>query len=182
MASPSSDSAWPAAASSSDEDTVAAASSSDEDTVDFESMAQVFEYMRLTGTHLDDRELRVIAAGISYRAAWRGIMDFESLPRLGCGCAEAKFVKLLTNQGPTIKSQFLGALGYSTPFDRMDYIVDRCGTHHRYIVEFYQTSETEFKVDARPAFNSGTGWIDRVFRRPFFLGWQRFKDAITTKP
>ena len=156
----------------------AVAPSSADETVDFESMAQVFEYMRLTNTHIDDRELRVIAAGISYRAAWRGITEFESLPRLGGGCPETKFVKLLTNQGPTVKSRALGALGYPTPFDRMDYIVDRCGTHHRYIVEFYQTSETEFQVDARPAFNSGAGWIDRVFRRPMFLGWQRLREAI----
>lgn len=148
-----------------------------DDEFEFTSMAQVFEYARLTQTQLDDKELRVIAAGISYRAAWRGIMEFERLPRplSSCRPEAVKFVQLLPNQPPTLKSRVLAALG-QTPeaFDRHDYIVDRCGTRLRYTIEFLPgLSETEFTVDARPCFNAGRGWVDRFVRRPLWLTWQR---------
>lgn len=58
---------------------------------------------------------------------------------------------------------------YAAPFDRHDWIVDRCGTEVRYIVDFYNGSPTATKpvaihIDARPALDSfGAAW-DRVRR------------------
>jgi hypothetical protein len=68
------------------------------------------------------------------------------------------------------------------PFDRHDYIVDRCGSQHRYIVEYYQKSDFEFYVDARPTFNNGSGWFDRIVRRPLVSGWHQLLTAVGKPP
>jgi cytochrome c heme-lyase len=150
-------------------------SSEESEEFEFSSMSQVFEYMRLTNTHLDDQQLRIIAAGISYRAAWKGIMEWERLPRPLSSCPpdQVKFVKLILNEPPTWKSRILKHLGYPTPFERHDYLVSRCNSELRYTIEFYSTSDTEFTVDARPCFNGGRGWVDRILRRPLQLAWSR---------
>ncbi len=49
---------------------------------------------------------------------------------------------------------------YRPPFDRHDWIVDRCGTRIRYVIDFYAgrslpgTSQVSFFLDVRPAFDS----------------------------
>ncbi|CAD6887296.1 unnamed protein product [Tilletia laevis] len=75
-------------------------------------------------------------------------------------------------------------LGYSAPFDRHDWIVDRCGNQVRYIIDFYtgrpivaaRTSPTggpvqnlAFYLDVRPAPDTVQGWAMRFHRT-----WLRF--------
>ncbi|KAK0563305.1 Cytochrome c1 heme lyase [Tilletia horrida] len=70
-------------------------------------------------------------------------------------------------------------LGYEAPFDRHDWIVDRCGVQVRYIIDFYtgrptvaaRTSPTggpaqnlAFYLDVRPAPDSVEGWAMRLHR------------------
>jgi len=70
-------------------------------------------------------------------------------------------------------------LGYETPFDRHDWIVDRCGTQVRYIIDFYTGRPTvaartapsgqpvqnlAFYLDVRPAPDSVEGWAMRFHR------------------
>ena len=50
---------------------------------------------------------------------------------------------------------------YQAPFDRHDWVVDRCGTKMRYIIDFYTVkaapvapSGLAFFIDARPAFDN----------------------------
>lgn len=49
---------------------------------------------------------------------------------------------------------------YQAPFDRHDWVVDRCGTRMRYIIDFYTgkpapgTTNLAFFIDARPAFDN----------------------------
>ena len=56
---------------------------------------------------------------------------------------------------------------YPEPFDRHDWIVDRCGKEVRYIIDYYSVAEGEdgedvsFFIDARPALTPG-GIFDRV--------------------
>lgn len=35
------------------------------------------------------------------------------------------------------QARFLNFLGFKLPFDRHDWVVDRCGTDVRYIIDFY---------------------------------------------
>lgn len=53
------------------------------------------------------------------------------------------------------------------PFDRHDWVVDRCGTDHRYIIDYYAEPTQDpddvpnIFLDVRPALTIG-GAIDRV--------------------
>ena len=148
----------------------------DGDVVEFTSLSEVHDYLRTTGQKLSDDEMRVIAAGIAFRGAWAGIADWEDLHR--SDCPETYFVKLLQNPGPSWKARVAAALGWPTPFDRHDYLVDRCGTLHRYIVDFYAQGAHDFTVDARPAVNGGAGLFDRAVRMPLQLMWSRVRSAL----
>lgn len=67
------------------------------------------------------------------------------------------------------KAWFLGLVrGTPKPFDRHDWIVDRCGRQIRYIIDYYDGTGTEgpgsaaYFVDIRPALDSfGAAW-DRI--------------------
>lgn len=57
--------------------------------------------------------------------------------------------------------------GYKLPFDRHDWIVDRCGVDVRYIIDFYNASPTKAKpiamhLDVRPALDSLSAFRDRL--------------------
>ena len=64
---------------------------------------------------------------------------------------------------------------YSPPFDRHDWIVDRCGTRMRYIIDFYtgrsegSSNNLSFYLDVRPALDNWEGVKMRVER--FWTGW-----------
>ena len=53
------------------------------------------------------------------------------------------------------------------PFDRHDWVVDRCGTDHRYIIDYYAEPTAEpddipnIYLDVRPAV-SFSGLVDRL--------------------
>ncbi|XP_053716311.1 holocytochrome c-type synthase [Synchiropus splendidus] len=99
--------------------------------------------------------------------AWQEILKWEALHAAECPC------------GPTLK-RFGGKakeyspralmrswMGYELPFDRHDWIVDRCGKEVRYVIDYYDgeiDKETyNFSIlDVRPAFDSlGAVW-DRM--------------------
>lgn len=53
-------------------------------------------------------------------------------------------------------------LGYQAPFDRHDWVVDRCGKEIEYIIDFYAGRPTDggklsFYLDVRPKLNSWEG-------------------------
>ncbi len=64
------------------------------------------------------------------------------------------------------KARMMNILGYSLPFDRHDWIVDRCGTDVTYIIDFYQgkgngRSPASIYLDVRPTLTFG-GALDRM--------------------
>lgn|SRR6266576_639582 len=68
---------------------------------------------------------------------------------------------------------------YSAPFDRHDWIVDRCGTRVRYIIDFYtgqnSNSGPSFYLDVRPALDN---WEGVKMRVQHF--WQRSLGSVFT--
>jgi cytochrome c heme-lyase len=62
-------------------------------------------------------------------------------------------------------------LGYHAPFDRHDWVVDRCGKRVEYVIDFYAGRDEgkpgkslNFYLDVRPKVNSWEGVWMRVSR------------------
>lgn len=95
--------------------------------------------------------------------AWAEVMKWES----GRGGEACGGVQLVTFKGrPSDKSpkaRLNMLLGYAAPFDRHDWIVDRCGTRVRYVIDFYtghvpqSSGNLSFYLDVRPALDSWEG-------------------------
>ena len=60
-------------------------------------------------------------------------------------------------------------LGYTAPFDRHDWVVDRCGTKVDYVIDFYAgrsdpQGQPSFYLDVRPKLNTWEGVRMRAVR------------------
>ena len=60
-------------------------------------------------------------------------------------------------------------MGYSPPFDRHDWVIDRCGKKVDYVIDFYSGKDEgmvgkslSFYLDARPKLNSWEAIKTRV--------------------
>lgn len=105
--------------------------------------------------------------------AWKEILQWEA-PYTGTGPGQCggprlhSFAGLSTNMSP--KARLNTLLGYTAPFDRHDWIVDRCGTQVEYVIDFYAgrpgaaaatpkggQPQVSFYLDVRPKLNSWEG-------------------------
>jgi len=114
--------------------------------------------------------------------AWREILKWEALHYKDCGCP--KLVSFKGNAKKfTPRARIRQVLGYGLPFDRHDWIVDRCGQPIHYVIDYYdngpvdpRSSEFTF-LDVRPAMDSFTNVWDRMtvaymrFKMDYF-GWE----------
>ncbi|KAJ1985304.1 Cytochrome c1 heme lyase [Dimargaris verticillata] len=110
--------------------------------------------------------------------AWKKVLEWEQLHASTC-----PMPKLLRFEGRpqdiTPKARFRSWFGYKLPFDRHDWVVDRCGQQVTYIIDFYSGSPTtrtlpgttssvtihtpSFYLDVRPKLTP-QGFVDRVRR------------------
>eukprot|EP00392_Amoebophrya_sp_AT5.2_P002176 g2181.t1 len=119
----------------------------------------------------------VFAHNVTNERTWSEILEWEKLHYEKC-----KDPSLLSFVG---KSEELSAGGYfskyfrrrGAPFDRHDWLVDRCGTQQvRYIIDYYDdpdaadTHGLDISLVTRPAPDSFQNLYDRL-RKPF---WDRF--------
>jgi cytochrome c heme-lyase len=63
----------------------------------------------------------------------------------------------------TPKARFNTLMGYTAPFDRHDWVIDRCGKTVEYVIDFYPgrddgTGRLAFHLDVRPKLNTLEGW------------------------
>jgi cytochrome c heme-lyase len=72
---------------------------------------------------------------------------------------------------PTPRARFNTLLGYKPPFDRHDWVVDRCGTKVEYVIDFYAGKDEgkvgsglNFYLDVRPKLNSFEAVKTRALR------------------
>lgn len=99
--------------------------------------------------------------------AWREICEWEAF-------SQCDPPKLLSFEGKphkrTLKSYIREFLGFKPPFDRHDWMIDRCGTQVRYIIDFYSgQGPLAFYLDVRPA----PSW--QGFKTYFLHGIDKFK-------
>jgi cytochrome c heme-lyase len=96
---------------------------------------------------------------------WMKILQWE---RLHCYECQAPTLTSFTGRPNDISPKaWLRScvLGEEKPFDRHDWIVDRCGTSVRYVIDYYNGSGDSgaagVDIDARPALDSVQAVIDR---------------------
>ncbi|KAJ9531585.1 hypothetical protein QJQ45_014950 [Haematococcus lacustris] len=100
--------------------------------------------------------------------AWAEVKAWEALHCADCpqGPRLVRFQGRPADLSP--KARLLNALGYALPFDRHDWVVDRCGHQVRYVIDFYAGvpqpggPPAAMFLDTRPALDSfGAAW-DRI--------------------
>uniref|UniRef100_A0A3P8VCK8 Holocytochrome c-type synthase n=1 Tax=Cynoglossus semilaevis TaxID=244447 RepID=A0A3P8VCK8_CYNSE len=99
--------------------------------------------------------------------AWHEILKWEALHASECPCGPTlkRFGGKAKEYSPRARVRHW--MGYELPFDRHDWIVDRCGKEVRYVIDYYEgeiNKDTfQFSIlDVRPAFDSiGAVW-DRM--------------------
>ncbi|TFK25079.1 cytochrome C1 heme lyase [Coprinopsis marcescibilis] len=108
--------------------------------------------------------------------AWAEIMKWEA-GRGGEACGGVQLVNFKgkpSERSPKAKLRTL--FGYAPPFDRHDWVVDRCGTRMRYVIDFYTGhnpnalgGNLSFFLDVRPALDNWEGAKMRFER--FWSRW-----------
>ncbi|XP_063062846.1 holocytochrome c-type synthase [Engraulis encrasicolus] len=99
--------------------------------------------------------------------AWEEILKWEAMHAEECPCGPSlkRFGGKAKEFSP--RARLRHWMGYELPYDRHDWIVDRCGKEVRYIIDYYDgdvdQNTYQFSVlDVRPAFDSMTAVWDRV--------------------
>ncbi|KAL4236247.1 hypothetical protein ACF0H5_004634 [Mactra antiquata] len=108
---------------------------------------------------------------VNNEQAWQEVLMWEALHARECPNPRLKrFGGKATEYSPRAKIR--SWLGYELPFDRHDWIVDRCGREVRYIIDYYDgghVDKTTYQftlLDVRPAYDS------------FSAAWDRTKVAV----
>ncbi|KAM6516289.1 Cytochrome c1 heme lyase [Fusarium falciforme] len=95
--------------------------------------------------------------------AWKEIKEWEAPYLKGTKCDGPKlesFANKMDRMTPT--ARFNTILGYTAPFDRHDWVIDRCGTRVDYVIDFYAgrpdgKGGPSFYLDVRPKLNTWEG-------------------------
>lgn len=99
--------------------------------------------------------------------AWEEVLKWEALHARECCTPKLKkFGGKAKEYSPRARIRHL--MGYEYPFDRHDWIVDRCGKEVRYIIDYYDGGKVDPEthkftlLDVRPALDSFEAFKDRV--------------------
>jgi cytochrome c heme-lyase len=114
--------------------------------------------------------------------AWAHVRAWEALH--ACECAEPKLLRFRGRPADlSPKARLLNLLGYKLPFDRHDWVVDRCGTEVRYVIDFYSGGGASggggvpsMHLDVRPALDSFGAALDRVRMQWRWVSSGRWRD------
>ncbi|KAG8762478.1 Cytochrome c1 heme lyase [Serendipita sp. 405] len=95
---------------------------------------------------------------------WAKVLQWEA-DRGGQQCGGIRLVSFKgDSRNISPKARWRILLGYQRPFDRHDWVIDRCGTRVRYVIDYYtgrttgpNASPFSFYIDARPALDSWEG-------------------------
>jgi cytochrome c heme-lyase len=139
----------------------------------YPSERMFFDAMRRKSFSPHETDMRAIVPihnAVNERA-WHEIKGWEAGRSDACGGPKlASFSGMSTNLTP--RARWKSLMGYQTPFDRHDWVVDRCGMRVEYVIDFYKGREVgggdgaglSFYLDVRPKLNSFEGWKMRAAR------------------
>nr|CAG4638708.1 EOG090X0CJG [Cyclestheria hislopi] len=98
--------------------------------------------------------------------AWREVLKWEALHALECCNPKLKsFGGKAKDFSP--RARIRSYMGYELPFDRHDWIIDRCGKDVRYVIDYYDGGMIDKNynfalLDVRPAMDSWENCWDRM--------------------
>ncbi|KHJ32470.1 putative cytochrome c1 heme lyase [Erysiphe necator] len=139
----------------------------------YPSEKMFFDAMRRKGYSSEVRDMKTIVPihNAVNEQAWKEIKQWEK-PWLNEKCDGPKlhsFKGLPSSMTP--KARLNTWLGYTAPFDRHDWLVDRCGKRVEYVIDFYVGRDQQkgdgklnFYLDVRPKLNTLEGWKMRASR------------------
>jgi cytochrome c heme-lyase len=125
-----------------------------------------------------DMENIIRIHNINNEMAWQEVLKWEAMHARECAEPKLKsFGGKATSYSP--RARIRHWLGYELPFDRHDWIIDRCGRSVRYVIDYYDGGDVDphsyqfALLDVRPALDSPTACWDRMkvwwLRRTQFL-------------
>ncbi|KAL9894259.1 cytochrome c-type heme lyase [Glossina fuscipes] len=106
--------------------------------------------------------------------AWKEVLKWEALHLKECGNPRLKsFGGKAKDFSP--RARIRSWMGYELPFDRHDWIIDRCGKDVRYVIDYYDGGivDKDYKfalLDVRPAMDSFDNIWDRM--RVAYMRWK----------
>ena len=114
--------------------------------------------------------------------AWQEVLKWELMHAKECGNPKLKSFGGKA-KSYSIKARIRYCMGYGLPFDRHDWIVDRCGKNVRYIIDYYDGSQFDEKykfaiLDVRPAMDSWENVWDRM--KVAWWKWKYSEKAATS--
>ncbi|KAK2593458.1 Cytochrome c1 heme lyase [Conoideocrella luteorostrata] len=97
--------------------------------------------------------------------AWQQIKEWEAPYLIKSNCGGPKLESFANkNDRMTPTARINTILGYTAPFDRHDWVIDRCGTRVDYVIDFYAGRPDakgkvgpSFYLDVRPKLNTWEG-------------------------
>ena len=148
----------------------------------YPSEKQFFEAMKRKGHETAAADMKTVVPihnAVNERA-WAEILRWEApyvepVVKGGCGGPRLHSFAGLGSATMSPKARVNTLLGYTAPFDRHDWVVDRCGTKVEYIIDFYAgrsdaagQGKLNFYLDVRPKLNSWEGVKMRALRAAGF--------------
>nr|CAB3251948.1 cytochrome c-type heme lyase [Phallusia mammillata] len=123
----------------------------------------------------DDLKNIVLIHNSNNEQAWQEVLKWEAFHYKQCplGPKLLKFGGKAQDFSP--KARIRSLMGYELPFDRHDWIVDRCGKQVRYIIDYYdggQVNPDNYQftlLDVRPALDSPGALWDRT--KAMWMRW-----------
>ncbi len=137
---------------------------------------------KANGITEEDMEVLLKIHNGTNERAWKLVMQWEQALH-ACECKEPTLLRFIGKPADLAPKAWIKSrlMGYSTPFDRHDWIVDRCGKEVRYVLDFYYDESSEddsdmvltvnedgfvvpkhVDIDVRPALDNFENLSDRV--------------------
>ena len=117
---------------------------------------------------------------------WNAVLKYENLHYHKCKCPKLASFEGLYGK-PSFKAKLLNKMGYPLPWDRHDWIVDRCGQEIRYIIDYHHGLGTkehqQYIIDCRPDMKRFSNIMDRLtiqFRALRYKLAASYRNASTT--
>ncbi|KAL2177302.1 cytochrome c/c1 heme-lyase [Thermothelomyces heterothallicus CBS 202.75] len=144
----------------------------------YPSEKQFFEAMKRKGHQAAAEDMKTVVPihnAVNERA-WAEILKWEApyvqpAVKGGCGGPRLHSFAGLGSATMSPRARINTLLGYTAPFDRHDWVVDRCGTKVEYVIDFYAgrndgagKGKLNFYLDVRPKLNTWEGIKMRALR------------------